>query len=287
MLDYHVALATWHDWDDDALALVRLERSARSSDEDAAEHPTPAYGCRHPSPRERNAFTICLSLFSRLCEEERLVSMHRKRSIDLIVAGTLTVLLAPVMAIIAAAIWSTMGSPILFRQVRPGYRGRPFVILKFRTLREEADPDGRPLPIKQRLTPLGYFLRRTSLDELPQLWNVIKGDMSLVGPRPLLMAYLSLYSVEQARRHEMRPGLTGIAQATGRHFLTWHDRFALDTWYVDNWSLSLDIKIVGWTIKQALAGKGSAPADADDYNFTGATWDDESITDPHEPPVLR
>ena len=212
--------------------------------------------------------------------------MRTKRSIDIILGGTLVVVLAPAMAIIAAAIWSTMGLPILFRQVRPGYRGRPFVLVKFRTLQEGTYADGRPLPIKQRLTPLGYFLRRTGLDELPQLWNVIRGDMSLVGPRPLLTAYLPLYSAQQARRHEMRPGLTGIAQAKGRHHLPWHDRLALDIWYVDNWSLSLDLKVMWWTIKQALAGRGSAPPDADDYNFKGAaSEDDEGITDPQKPPV--
>lgn len=192
---------------------------------------------------------------------------------DLIVAGAMLLVLAPLMLIIAVAIRVSMGGPVLFRQMRPGYRGQPFQLVKFRTLREGKHPDGRPLPIKDRLTTLGYFLRRTSLDELPELWNIIKGEMSLVGPRPLLMHYLPLYSAEQARRHQVRPGLTGMAQAKGRNFLTWPDRLALDVWYVDHWSLSLDLKIMGWTIKQAALGKGVAPADADDYYFTGADSD--------------
>lgn len=207
------------------------------------------------------------------------MTRHVKRLIDLLVAGIALVVLAPVMVIIAAGIRVAMGSPILFRQIRPGYRGQPFELVKFRTLREGTYADGRPLPVNQRLTPLGRFLRRSSLDELPELWNIIKGDMSLVGPRPLLMQYTSLYTPEQARRHEVRPGLTGMAQANGRHFLRWQDRFALDVWYVDNWSLSLDFKIMGWTIKQAVTGKGVAPADADDYFFTGTEVSDDGDID--------
>ena len=185
--------------------------------------------------------------------------------------------LAPAMAVIAAAILVTMGLPIPFQQVRPGYHGRLFELVKFRTLREGAYPDGRPLPIKERITPLGYFLRRTSLDELPQLWNVIKGDMSLVGPRPPVVSYLSLYTSEQGRRHEVKPGLTGRAQAKGRHLLTSRDRFLLDVGYVDNWSLYLDMKIMAWTLRQALEGKGTAPPDADDYTYTGPTGDDHHV----------
>jgi sugar transferase EpsL len=208
---------------------------------------------------------MCLEPFEGLA-----VARQIKRLIDLLVAGTAVVVLAPVMALIAVVIRVVLGSPVLFRQVRPGYRGQPFGLVKFRTLRKGTFPDGRPLPINQRLTPLGYFLRRTSLDELPELFNIVKGDMSLVGPRPLLTEYLPLYTQRQARRHEVRPGLTGMAQAKGRNFVPWRERLELDIWYVDNWSLSLDFKILGWTVTQALTGKGVAPADADDYYFTGA-----------------
>lgn len=196
------------------------------------------------------------------------VPRHTKRLIDLVVAGTGIVVLAPVMVAVAVVIRVSMGSPVVFAQLRPGYLGRPFRLVKFRSLRKDTFNDGRS-HIKERLTPIGHFLRRTSLDELPELFNIVRGDMSLIGPRPLLMEYLALYSEEQARRHLVRPGLTGLAQARGRHRLTWHDRFALDTWYVDNWSLRLDLKILIWTLMQALKGEGVAPADADDYHFTG------------------
>ena len=188
------------------------------------------------------------------------MSRFLKRWMDVAVAGTALVVLAPFIAAIALAVRIATGSPVLFRQVRPGHLGHPFELVKFRTLRPGTYPDGRPLPIAQRLTPLGYFLRRTSLDELPELWNIVKGDMSLVGPRPLLMQYLSLYTPEQARRHEVRPGLTGLAQVSGRNILTWPERFALDVWYVDNWSLGLDLKIIGWTLSRAATGRGVAPA---------------------------
>ena len=192
-----------------------------------------------------------------------------KRAFDIAVAGAAATLLAPLMAVIALAIRSQMGRPILFRQTRPGYRGRPFQLIKFRSMREGSDAKGRPLPANQRLTKLGYFLRKTSLDELPELANVLKGDMSLVGPRPLLMDYMPLYTPEQARRHEVKPGLTGLAQVSGRHLLDWEERFRLDVWYVDNWSLSLDMRILARTVNQVIRGQGLPPPTADDYEFHG------------------
>ena len=149
---------------------------------------------------------------------------------------------------------------MLFRQDRPGLHGRPFEVLKFRTMLDAAGPDGRPLPDAERLTGLGRFLRRTSLDELPQLWNVLRGDISLVGPRPLLMQYLPRYSPEQARRHEVCPGITGWAQVNGRNALTWEEKFELDVWYVDHWSLALDLRILAMTAWRVLRGAGVAQA---------------------------
>lgn len=192
-----------------------------------------------------------------------------KRAIDVVVAGVAVTLLAPLMAIVALAIRFTMGRPILFRQTRPGYRGRPFQLVKFRSMRGGRDTKGRPLPVNQRITKLGYFLRRTSLDELPELTNILMGDMSLVGPRPLLMEYMPLYTPEQARRHEVKPGLTGLAQVNGRHLLDWEERFRLDVWYVDNWSLSLDLRILARTITQVIRGSGLPPPTADDNAFHG------------------
>ena len=164
-----------------------------------------------------------------------------------------------------------LGSPVFFRQVRPGMNGKPFEMVKFRTMTDERGPDGQLLPDAVRLTPFGRFLRSSSLDELPELWNVLKGDMSLVGPRPLLMEYLPLYSPEQARRHEVRPGVTGWAQINGRNAISWEDKFKLDTWYVDNQSLWLDIKILWLTVKKVLVREGiSAPGDATMPVFTGS-----------------
>ena len=145
-----------------------------------------------------------------------------------------------------------MGRPVLFRQVRPGYRARPFTLMKFRTMREARDSLGRPLPDSDRLMKFGRFLRRTSLDELPQLWNVLRGEMSLVGPRPLLMEYLPLYSPEQARRHLVRPGITGWAQVNGRNVIGWDEKFRYDVWYVDHWSLWLDLKVLLRTVRHVL-----------------------------------
>ena len=173
------------------------------------------------------------------------------------------------MLLIALAIRITMGSPVIFRQVRPGLHGRPFVIYKFRTMLDLRDEKGNLLPDEKRLTRLGKFLRRFSLDELPELWNVVKGDMSLVGPRPLLMEYLPLYTPEQARRHEVKPGLTGWAQINGRNALSWEEKFKLDVWYVDNLSFWLDMKIIFLTIWKVLKGEGiSAPGHATMPKFT-------------------
>jgi sugar transferase EpsL len=166
------------------------------------------------------------------------------------------VLLSPVMALVATGVWATMGSPVLFRQQRPGLDGRSFVLLKFRTMFPARDGAANTLPDEKRLTPLGRFLRSTSLDELPQLVCVLKGDMSLVGPRPLLMEYLEFYTPEQARRHTVRPGLTGWTQVNGRNALTWEEKLRLDVWYVDNWSIVLDVKILLLTVVRVLRREG-------------------------------
>jgi sugar transferase EpsL len=182
-----------------------------------------------------------------------------KRATDVVLSAMALIVLAPVVVAVGLAIRKTMGPPILFRQLRPGRLGRPFVITKFRTMAEARDPDGRPLPDEVRITRLGRFLRRVSLDELPELWNVLKGDMSLVGPRPLLMEYLERYTREEARRHETRPGITGWAQVHGRRQVRMHQRFALDVWYVDNWSLGLDMRILAMTIRKVVRGEGVEP----------------------------
>jgi len=175
---------------------------------------------------------------------------------DLMGATFGLVLLAPVMLVVALLIRLTMGSPVLFRQVRPGLYGRPFTMYKFRTMLDIRNERGELLPDELRLTPVGRFLRKTSLDELPELFNVLKGDMSLVGPRPLLMDYLDRYTPEQARRHEVKPGITGWAQVNGRNALTWEEKFKLDVWYVDNWSLWLDIKILFMTLVKVFKREG-------------------------------
>jgi len=179
-----------------------------------------------------------------------------KRIFDFAAALALLLLLSPAIAATAALIAWRMGTPVLFRQLRPGRHGRPFVLLKFRTMLDAVGPDGQPLPDGARLTPLGRFLRRASLDELPQLINVIRGDMSLVGPRPLLMEYLPLYSKEQMRRHEVRPGITGWTQVNGRNSLSWEDKFALDVWYVDHRTFWLDLKILAMTAGRVFSGAG-------------------------------
>nr|WP_281404418.1 sugar transferase [Pyxidicoccus fallax] len=182
-----------------------------------------------------------------------------KKCVDRVAAATGLLVLAPVMAVTALAVRVSMGRPVFFRQQRPGLGGRTFQLVKFRTMLDARDKDGRPLPDAQRLTRTGKFLRSASLDELPQLWNVLRGDMSLVGPRPLLIEYLSRYSPEQARRHDVLPGITGWAQVNGRNALDWPERFKLDVWYVDNWSLWLDAKILGMTVLRVLQRQGISP----------------------------
>jgi sugar transferase EpsL len=179
-----------------------------------------------------------------------------KRLFDIIFSLTLIILLAPLILFIALLIWVTMGRPILFRQRRVGYQGQVFTIYKFRTMTEERDENGNLLPDEQRLTRFGRFLRETSLDELPELFNVLKGDMSLVGPRPLLVEYLPYYTPEERKRHNMRPGITGWAQVNGRNAITWDQKLALDVWYVDNWSLWLDFKIILMTIIKVIKREG-------------------------------
>ena len=176
-----------------------------------------------------------------------------KRLFDITAATTALVILSPVYAITAYKVSKNLGSPVLFRQTRPGLNGKPFEMVKFRSMKDATDAEGNPLEDSERLTLFGKRLRNSSLDELPELWNVIKGDMSLVGPRPLLMEYLPLYSDEQARRHNVRPGITGHAQVNGRNAIGWDKKFELDTWYVDNQSLWLDIKILLKTVGKVMA----------------------------------
>ncbi|MFL9556552.1 sugar transferase [Acinetobacter baumannii] len=176
-----------------------------------------------------------------------------KRLLDIIIASTALILLSPLYVYIAYKVKKNLGSPVLFRQVRPGLHGKPFEMIKFRTMKDATDAQGNPLPDSERLTPFGKMLRSTSLDEMPELWNVIKGDMSIVGPRPLLMEYLPLYNKEQAKRHDVRPGMTGHAQVNGRNAIGWEEKFKLDTWYVENRSLWLDFKIMLQTVKKVLA----------------------------------
>jgi lipopolysaccharide/colanic/teichoic acid biosynthesis glycosyltransferase len=181
------------------------------------------------------------------------------------------VALSPVLAVVAILVRFKLGSPVLFRQVRPGLHGQPFEMLKFRTMLEAVDGNGKPLPDDVRLTPFGRMLRSTSLDELPGLFNILRGDMSLVGPRPLLVQYLPLYSLEQARRHLVRPGLTGWAQVNGRNSLAWDAKFALDTWYVDHRSFALDLRILWMTVRKVVQRDGiSADGEATMHPFTGS-----------------
>ncbi len=200
-----------------------------------------------------------------------------KRYIDIFVSAIALILLSPVIAFVAWKISKKLGSPVLFRQVRPGLNGKPFTMIKFRTMRDAVDKNGTPLPDSERMTPFGNFLRSTSLDELPELWNVLKGDMSLVGPRPLLMEYLPLYSKEQARRHEVRPGVTGWAQINGRNAISWEEKFKLDTWYVENQSTWLDFKIMLKTVQKVIAKDDiSAEGEATMTRFTGTQNKDET-----------
>jgi lipopolysaccharide/colanic/teichoic acid biosynthesis glycosyltransferase len=193
-----------------------------------------------------------------------------KRLIDMAIATVTLLVLAPLILGIAIAVWLALGRPILFPQKRAGYRGKPFTLFKFRTMREARDAQGRSLPDGERLSRAGTFLRRFSLDELPQIWNVWKGEMSLVGPRPLLIDYLPRYTAEQTRRHDVKPGITGWAQVNGRNALSWDEKFALDVWYVDHASLWLDGKILARTIWSVLARKAiNQPGQATAEEFLG------------------
>ncbi|MFB8828531.1 sugar transferase [Azotobacter sp. CWF10] len=194
-----------------------------------------------------------------------------KRLFDILVAASALLLLAPLLLALAWLVRRRIGAPVLFRQLRPGLHGRPFELLKFRSMREALDAHGAPLPDAERLTPFGRFLRATSLDELPELWSVLKGDMSLVGPRPLLMEYLPLYTAEQARRHAVRPGITGWAQVNGRNALSWEEKFRLDVWYVEHRSFRLDLHILLLTLRRVLAREGiNAEGEATMPRFTGS-----------------
>lgn len=193
-----------------------------------------------------------------------------KRLFDFIAALFGFILFSPVVLIIAFLVRIRIGSPVFFSQRRPGLHGNPFFMYKFRTMTDKKDLKGNPLPDTQRLTRFGKFLRRTSLDELPGFFNVLKGDMSLVGPRPLLTEYLPLYSSEQARRHKVKPGITGWAQVNGRNAVSWEDKFRLDVWYIDNWSLLLDVKIILMTVMKVLKSEGiSQKGEATMEKFTG------------------
>ncbi len=196
---------------------------------------------------------------------------YGKRALDLALAAIGLLALAPLMAVVGLWVRAAVGSPVLFRQARPGLHGKPFTLLKFRTMRAAVDDQGKLLPDAARLTPLGRRLRAWSLDELPELVNVLAGDMSLVGPRPLLMHYLPHYTPEQMRRHDVRPGITGWAQVHGRNLVAWEDRFSLDTWYVDHLSLGLDLRILWQTLWITLRREGiSAPGQATMDEFRGS-----------------
>ncbi len=196
---------------------------------------------------------------------------YRKRLFDLAVTAAALIFIFPVMILIAVVAWLKIGAPIVFCQTRPGLNGVPFTLYKFRTMNNARDAEGKLLPDAERLTSFGRFLRSTSLDELPELFNVLKGDMSLVGPRPLLAQYLERYSPEQMRRHEVRPGITGWAQVNGRNALTWEQKFALDIWYVEHQSLPLDIKILFLTVWKTIRREGvSQPGQATMEEFLGS-----------------
>lgn len=196
--------------------------------------------------------------------------MMLKRVFDIFCSTLALLLFWPVLLILHVLVRVNLGSPALFRQQRPGLHGRPFMIVKFRTMLDAVDAAGKPLPDEARLTPFGRLLRASSLDELPGLWNVLKGDMSLVGPRPLLMEYLPLYSPEQFRRHEVRPGITGWAQVNGRNAVTWQERFAMDVWYVDNRNFWLDLRILLLTVRKVVVREGiNEKGQATMSKFTG------------------
>ena len=199
-----------------------------------------------------------------------------KRIFDLIVTGIGLVILSPILLVLAIAVRMVHGAPVLFTQKRPGYFGKPFYIYKFRTMTEARDAQGEPLPDAERITRLGRFLRASSLDELPELFNVLRGEMSVVGPRPLLMQYLMRYTPEQARRHAVLPGITGWAQVNGRNALTWEDKFRLDVWYVENWSFWLDLRILGMTFWKVIKREGiSQPGHATAEEFMGSEVEEQ------------
>lgn len=199
-----------------------------------------------------------------------------KRFLDIIIASIALILLSPLYFYVAHKVKKNLGSPVLFRQVRPGLHGKPFEMIKFRSMKDAVDVQGNPLPDSERLTPFGKMLRSSSLDEMPELWNVIKGDMSIVGPRPLLMEYLPLYNQEQAKRHLVRPGMTGHAQVNGRNAISWEEKFKLDTWYVENQSVWLDFKIMLKTVKKVLAKDDiNAEGEATMTKFTGTQSDQQ------------
>lgn len=194
-----------------------------------------------------------------------------KRLFDLILVLPGIILISPILGLIALLVWVKHGRPIFFKQIRPGYRGEPFKVIKFRTMTNKYDTHGELLPDSERLTGLGRFLRSTSLDELPELFNVISGEMSLVGPRPLLMQYLDRYTTEQARRHDVLPGMAGWAQVNGRNLLSWEDKFRMDVWYVDHWSIGLDLKILALTFWKVITREGiSQPGHATAEEFMGS-----------------
>ncbi len=193
-----------------------------------------------------------------------------KRFTDILISASALVLLSPIIVILSWKIRKNLGSPILFRQIRPGLNGKPFEMIKFRSMKDAVDKDGNQLPNNERLTLFGKKLRSSSLDELPEFWNVLKGDMSLIGPRPLLMEYLPLYNQEQNRRHDIRPGVTGWAQINGRNAISWQDKFKLDVWYIDHQSLWLDIKIIFLTVKKIILKEGvNASSDITMEKFIG------------------
>ncbi|VTX52261.1 sugar transferase [Neisseria sicca] len=204
------------------------------------------------------------------------MSKFFKRLFDIVASASGLIFLSPVFLILIYLIRKNLGEPVFFTQERPGKNGKPFKMIKFRSMRDAVDKDGNPLPDSERLTPFGKKLRATSLDELPELWNVLKGDMSLVGPRPLLMSYLPLYNEFQFRRHEMKPGVTGWAQVNGRNALSWDEKFAHDIWYIDHYSFWLDMKILFLTVKKVFIKEGiSAEGEATMPYFTGNDTDEK------------
>lgn len=206
------------------------------------------------------------------------LGLFLKRFLDIAISLMGLILLSPILLLMALSVYITMGRPIIFAQKRPGYLGKPFYMYKFRTMTNKCDSKGSLLPDARRLTRLGVFYRKTSLDELPELLNVLKGEMSLVGPRPLLMQYLIRYTTEQSRRHNVKPGITGLAQVNGRNSLSWEEKFSFDTQYVDNWSIWLDLRILFHTVIMVVARKGiSAEGEATMPEFLGSTQHSPSL----------